>query len=97
MGAQRLLTESDIAAAGRILAAAPSVRDAKAELRERFPDMRAIVVDAFDMRHEAPALRAGRRSLYLASTDGHCWQVTGDPAAAFAFVITEAASAAAMA
>jgi hypothetical protein len=83
------LTEADIADAGAIVRAAATVRAAIPLLRARFPDMRASVVDPFDMRGEEPSLRVGQRALFLASTDGHCWTVTRNVAAASAFVLTE--------
>ena len=84
------LTRDQIEEARALVGAAPSVRAAAASLREQLPGMRALVVDALDMRDETPCAQVGRRSLYLMSTDGHCWTVTGDPAAAGALVLTEA-------
>ena len=57
-----------------------TVREAAAALRQRFAPLRVVVVDAFDMRGEAPAIAGSRRALYFGSSDGHCWQVTQDPA-----------------
>lgn len=62
--------------------AAPGVREAASALRQRLPGLRVVVVDAFDMRDEKPAARGAQRALYLGASDGHCWQVTDDPAAA---------------
>lgn len=60
--------------------AAGTVREAAAALRQRFAPLRVVVVDAFDMRGEQPAIAGTRRALYFGSSDGHCWQVTQDPA-----------------
>ena len=57
---------------------AASVREAAGLLRERFAPLRVVVVDAFDMRDEAPAASGQRRLLWGAASDGHCWQVTAD-------------------
>lgn len=62
--------------------AAANAREAAAALRQRFAGLRIVVVDAFDMRDETPAARGTKRALYLGASDGHCWQVTADPAAA---------------
>lgn len=57
---------------------AASVREAARLLRDRFAPLKVVVVDAFDMRDEAPAVQGTRRALWGASSDGHCWQVTSD-------------------
>ncbi|PXW94408.1 hypothetical protein C7444_114107 [Sphaerotilus hippei] len=69
--------------------AAATVREAAAALRTRFAPMRIVVVDAFDMRAETPAAQGERRALYLGASDGHCWQVTADPARAVGFFISD--------
>lgn len=61
---------------------AGTVREAAAQLRQRYAPLRVIVVDAFDMREETPAAQSARHQLYLAASDGHCWTVTADPAQA---------------
>jgi hypothetical protein len=71
--------------------AAGSVREAAAALRSRFAPLRVVVVDAFDMRAETPALAGARRALYLGASDGHCWQVTTDPAQAAGLFIADRA------
>jgi hypothetical protein len=61
---------------------AGTVREAAAALRQRLAPLRVVVVDAFDMRAEIPAARGRRRLLWFGASDGHCWQVTQDPAQA---------------
>ena len=61
---------------------AASVRDAARLLRERYAPLRVVVVDAFDMRGETPAAQGPTRTLYYGASDGHCWQVTSNPAQA---------------
>lgn len=68
---------------------AGTVREAAAAVRTQWPGLKALVVDAMDMRHETPTATLGRRKVYLASTDGHCWAVTADPAQASAVILTE--------
>lgn len=84
------LTPQQIDDAAAIVGGAASVRLAAASLRERFPDMRATVVDALDMRGEQPAWQQAGRAIFLMRTDGHCWNVTGNPSQASAFVLTGA-------
>ena len=75
--------------ASEVICAAASLRDAAALWRARDPAMRVVLVDARDMRDETPALRLGARSVYLASTNGHCWSVTDKAAEATALILTE--------
>jgi hypothetical protein len=72
-----------------VIGAAASLRDAAALWRARDPAMRVVLVDAMDMRDETPALRLGARSVYLASTNGHCWSVTDKPDDATALILTQ--------
>lgn len=69
--------------------AAGTLREAAAALRARFAALRVVVVDAFDMRDETPAAVGSRRQLFLGASDGHCWSVTGDAAAASGFFLCE--------
>lgn len=67
---------------------AASVREAAAAIRAQLPGMRVVVVDAFDMRGETPAAAGTRCALYYGASDGHCWQVTADPAQAVGLFIS---------
>jgi CO/xanthine dehydrogenase Mo-binding subunit len=69
--------------------AAATVRDAAQLLRERYAPLRVVVVDAFEMRGETPAAQGDKRTLYYGASDGHCWQVTSDPAQAAGFFLTD--------
>ncbi|WP_119154740.1 hypothetical protein [Caldimonas tepidiphila] len=84
------LTPEQFDAARALLAAAPDVHAAATRLRRQLPALRTLVLDALDMRDETPSAQAGGRSIYLMSTDGHCWTVTRELAAAGALVLTEA-------
>ena len=63
------------------------MREAAAALRGLLHPLRIVVVDAFDMRDETPAAAGPTRTLYYGASDGHCWQVTSDPAQAAGFFI----------
>lgn len=67
--------------------AAGDVRAAAAALRARYAGMRIVVVDAFDMRAETPAAVGEKVTLWYGASDGHCWQVTADPAQAVGLFI----------
>lgn len=75
--------------AARIVATAETVRAAAAEIRRSLAPTHALVLDAFDMREETPALQLDQRALYLMSTDGHCWTVTPELTRASALVLTQ--------
>lgn len=83
------ITAQQLMDARDLITQAGNVRAAATALRQRFPELRALVLDAGDMRGETPALTTGPCALYLMSTDGHCWTVTGDPAEASAVILTE--------
>ncbi|GLS16686.1 MULTISPECIES: hypothetical protein [Hydrogenophaga] len=83
------LSTEQLQAAREVVGWAPSLRDAVAIWRSRFPQIRALTVDASDMRSEQPALQLGHRSVYLAASDGHCWHVTQRPEEATALILTQ--------
>lgn len=83
------LTSDQLAQAAELVTAAPTLRAAARQLRERFAGVSASVVDAMDLRGETPAWQQGPRAIYLAANEGHCWSVTSDPERASAFVLAE--------
>ena len=83
------ITPDDLRSAAEVLAAASSVREAAATWRATHPEQRVVVVDAMDMRGETAALRCGARSIYLATSSGHCWAITEQPQEATALVLAE--------
>lgn len=83
------LTLEQMQCVAGILAQADSVRSAAALIRQQLAPVQALVMDAFDMRRETPAIEVTGRSVYLMATDGHCWTVTPDPAQARALVLTQ--------
>ncbi|MGB4583000.1 MAG: hypothetical protein WBI05_02580 [Rhodoferax sp.] len=83
------VTPDYLRSAAEVIGAASSLRDAAALWRARDPDMRVLVVDALDMRDETPALLLGRRRVYLATSNGHCWHVTEQPLEATALILTQ--------
>ena len=75
--------------ASEVIGTAPSLRDAAAIWRARDPTTRVLLVDAMDMRDETPALLLGHRRVYLATSNGHCWSITQQPAEATALILTQ--------
>ena len=83
------LTSEQLRTACEVVDAAPTVREAAALWRAHHPEVRAIVVDALDMRGETPALQLGARSVYLAASQGHCWHITAQPEEATVLILTQ--------
>ncbi len=75
--------------ASQVIGAAPSLRDAAAIWRARYPEVRTVLVDALDMRDETPALLLGSRRVYLATSNGPCWHITQQPSEATALILTQ--------
>ena len=84
------LTPEHLSAASELVGSAASLREAAAQWRTRYPQIRTVLVDALDMRDETPALDLGARKVYLAATNGHCWNVTQDAAEASALILSQA-------
>jgi hypothetical protein len=83
------MTSDYLHAAGEVIQAAPSLREAAAIWRDRDPRMRVLVVDALDMRDEIPTLHLGPRRVYLATSSGLCLSITQQTDLATALILTE--------
>jgi hypothetical protein len=83
------ITSDYLREASEVIGGTSTLRDAAAIWRGRDPAMRVVVVDALDMRDETPALVLGKRRVYLASSNGHCWSTTEEAANASALILTE--------
>ena len=84
-----MISSEYLRSAGEVIGGATSLRDAAALWRARDPAMRIVLVDAMDMREETPALLLGKRRVYLASSNGHCWSVTDQAEQATALILTQ--------
>ncbi|MEW6168754.1 MAG: hypothetical protein AB1651_13815 [Pseudomonadota bacterium] len=83
------LDEPQLRQIAALVAAAASLRDAAAALRSTFPGLRAIVVDALDVKGEPPAFEVGDRGVYLVEDGGHCWSLTRDPGSASGVMLVQ--------
>lgn len=83
------LTSHHLRTAGEMVGEATTLREAAERWRALHPEVRTVLVDAFDMRDETPALRLGARNVYMAATNGHCWHVTQQPEDATALILTQ--------
>jgi len=83
------ISTEHLRAAGELVGAATTLRDAATIWRSQHPEMKVVLVDAMDMRDETPALMLGARKVYLATSNGHCWSVTGQPEEADALILTQ--------
>ena len=84
-----MISSEYLRSAAEVIGGATSLRDAAALWRARDPAMRIVLVDAMDMREETPALLLGKRRVYLASSNGHCWSVTDQAEQATALILTQ--------
>jgi len=83
------LSAEQLNLAASLVGAAPTLRDAAAQWRQRHPEVRTVLVDAMDMRDETAALQLGARNVYLATSNGHCWSITQRPEEADALILTQ--------
>jgi hypothetical protein len=83
------ISPENLQLAGTLISAAATLREAAAAWRAQDPAMRVVVVDAMDMRGEPAALHCGERSIYLATSTGHCWAITEQPEEATALILTQ--------
>ena len=83
------LTSHHLRTAGEMVGTSTTLREAAERWRALHPEVRTVLVDAFDMRDETPALRLGARNVYMAATNGHCWHVTQQPEDASALILTQ--------
>lgn len=83
------ISTEHLRAAGELVGAAATLRDAASIWRSRHPEMKVVLVNAMDMRDEKPALMLGARKVYLATSNGHCWSVTEQPEEADALILTQ--------
>ena len=83
------LTAEQLDVAARLFGAAPTLREGAAQWKNRHPEIRAVLVDAMDMRDEVAALNLGNRHVYLATSNGHCWSITQKPEEADALILTQ--------
>lgn len=76
------LSADDMNALSGLGDAAPDVAALAAAARARWSGLRVTVVDAVDVRGETPVLETASARVFLLGSDGHCWSMTTDPAAA---------------
>jgi hypothetical protein len=76
------LSADDMSVLSGLGNAAPDVAALAAAARARWNGLRVTVVDALDVRGETPALETASADVFLLGSDGHCWSMTSDPAAA---------------
>lgn len=83
------LTPEQFNLVSQVVGAAPTLRDAAAYWRAHCPQVRAVLVDASEMRGETPALVLGARQVFLASSQGHCWRLTDRIDEASVLILTQ--------
>ena len=83
------LDTNQIAAIADVIRSAPTLSDAAANWRTRYPGVRAMRVGAAEMRDETPALECGARRVYFATSGGACVSLTRDASEADMVIFTE--------
>ncbi|CAG9267874.1 hypothetical protein [Paraburkholderia unamae] len=83
------LSEEQVRAIADAIRTAPTLPDAAARWRERFPGVRTMRISASEMHDETPALQFGERRVYYARLDGMCVSVTGQADEAEMLIFTE--------
>ncbi|WP_454766037.1 hypothetical protein [Cupriavidus campinensis] len=83
------LNDEQLSAIADVIRTAPTLSDAAARWRERYPDVRIIRLSAADMRDEIPALQFGGRQVYFAMSGGMCVSVTRQADEADMLIFTE--------
>ncbi|WP_114812222.1 hypothetical protein [Paraburkholderia kururiensis] len=83
------LDTNQVQAIADVLRTAPTLFDAAASWRERYPAVRTLRVAAADMRDETPALECGTRRAYFAMSNGMCVSVTREAAEANMVIFAE--------
>lgn len=83
------LDSDQVNAIAEVVRIAPSLPDAAASWRLRYPGVRAMRIGADEMREETPAFEFGSRRVYFAASDGLCVFVTRDANEADMLILTE--------
>lgn len=82
-----MIGPDDLACIDDLLLAPPAGGNPLADFRSKFPGLSLTRCDASDMGGEAPYREYPSFNLYLVDGSAHCWQLTGDPAAATGVVV----------
>ncbi|PXW23999.1 hypothetical protein [Paraburkholderia caballeronis] len=83
------LDTNQIRVIAEVIRTAPTLPDAAASWRARYPGVRAMRISAAEMRDETPALAFGARRVYFAMSDGVCVSVTREAGEADMLIFTE--------
>ena len=83
------LTENALKQLEELLGSAAVDGNPLADFRQRFPGLSLTRCDASDMGSDEPFRTYPGFNLYLVDGSNHCWQITGDPAAATGIVVAQ--------
>lgn len=83
------LAADQVKAINELIRTAPSLPEAAASWRSRYPDVRVMRISAAEMRDETPAVEFGGRRVYFASSGGLCVSVTAQASEADMVIFTE--------
>ncbi|MBP0625268.1 hypothetical protein [Cupriavidus consociatus] len=83
------LTVKHISAITELILTEPTLSEAAAKWRKRFPDVRLMRINASELRHENPALEFGGRRVYFAISTGACVSITAQACEANMLIFSE--------
>lgn len=83
------LDTTQVQVIAEVLRTAPTLFDAAATWRERYPGVRTLRIGADEMGDETPALECGARRAYFARSDGMCVSVTREAGEANMVIFAE--------
>ncbi|SIT43630.1 conserved hypothetical protein [Paraburkholderia ribeironis] len=83
------LTADQINAITELILNEPTLPEAAASWRKRYPDVRVIRISAVELRNEKPVIEFRGRRVYLATSTGVCVSVTTEASEANMLIIAE--------
>ncbi|MEM5345595.1 hypothetical protein [Paraburkholderia azotifigens] len=83
------LTVEQIRVITELILTEPTLQEAAAKWRKRYPEVRVIRISAVELRNEKPFLEFRGRRVYLATSTGVCITVTTEATEADMLILAE--------
>ncbi|PRX18463.1 hypothetical protein B0G75_14310 [Paraburkholderia sp. BL18I3N2] len=83
------LTANQICVIAQLILNEPTLLEAAASWRKRYPDVRVMRIGAVELRNEKPVLEFRGRRVYLATSTGFCVSVTAQASEADMLIVAE--------
>ena len=88
-GTDMALAAEQVDVMTELIRTSPTLHDAAASWRKRYPGVRVMRISAAEMRDETPAFGFGGRRVYFATSEGMCVCVTAQASEADMVIFTE--------